>query len=287
MCLNHKKAVGFTHVVIMTYKKKVRLYPKIDADLISLYKNPEFSLSRAMALSLQMCATGKMRYIRLPTPHIVRKMPDVVEFNIIIPDRETLNWLNAIPSGMRNDAIKNIVRGCLCGPVMCEYFMNDENDNISTYNDSIENTISCIRTKEEVVSEKNAELEEIQKILSKDGISPEKILDLIKREKEKETKEEIQIITKAENSEKEAEKAKPLPTEKSEAENVPQKSLNENPVKEPDPVEETTVESFAESIISDKPLSYGTKETEAMETDNDNTDDDFDLFGATQGLMDY
>lgn len=211
-----------------------------------------------------------MRYIRLPTPHIVRKMPDVVEFNIIIPDKKTLDWLNSIPSGMRNDAIKNIVRGCLCGPVLCEYFNHDNNDNISLYNNSIENTISCIRTKEEIADSKNAELKKIQQILSHDGISPEKILDLLKKEKEKEAEEEIAIASEAEKRE-ETIKARPV------EEPMPADKTQEKETEKPDekPEKETKDKKLVEEPAINKPLSYDTEES----------DDSFDLFGAVEGLM--
>lgn len=167
-------------------RKKVRLYGKIDADLIALYRNPKFSLPKAIVLALQMCARGQVKYIRLPEPRILKDIPKRIEFAISIPedDMTTLEWLHSIPSGKRNDAIKNIVRGYMCGPVVSCYTGAAGKDNVAGFNSGEKAMIDCLKSEGDVERASREELRQIQQILEQDGVSPESLLSLLRKGKQ-------------------------------------------------------------------------------------------------------
>ncbi len=282
-------------------RKKVRLYRKIDLDLITLYKHPKFSLPKAIVMSLQMCANGQVKYIRLPEPYILRDVPKEVEFSIEIPENDvaTMEWFNSIPSGKRNDAIKNIIRGYLCGPVISSYTKTAEKDNIAGFNSSEKDMIECEKSRKDIEKASEDELKQIQKILAQDGVSPESLLAFLREGKQAQKQAAINALEdeaipdgisgRKENEEKKA---------------VAGKKDDSKPATEPItdvPGIETGPEAMeADSARTDampetaqaSGLSLLAQENEEAEGDlfsdggnEDEEDSDFDLFGAMKKMM--
>lgn len=251
-------------------RKKVRLYRKIDSDLITLYRHPNFSLRGAIIRSLQMCAAGEVKYIRLPEPYILNDIPEEIEFTIDLPDDPLLDsWFHSIPKGTRNDAVKNIVRGYLCGPVISSYARNTEKDNIAGFNSNEKQMISCCKTKNEVIKDKEVEMKRLRKILRQDGISAETMLALLEKEKHSEQEKAVQAVS----------------------EDIP-KTADDGPADAADDIRETNVpeetawetdNSFSgtEDLMDTPPAA----EEPGVEEDGEE-DGDFDLFGAVNSMMD-
>lgn len=173
-------------------KIKIRLYKKIDRDLISLYKNPDFSLTKAIILALKMSATGEAGYISLPPAHIISKFPDRIELNLQIDDEKTQEWFKKIPAGTRNDAVKNIVRGYLSGPVLCSFIGSDQYDNRSFFNSEEKPLKKCLKTKKEIIQESNNTKEKIKKaIRSSDDESNDTLSKIVKQQHEELVKQQL------------------------------------------------------------------------------------------------
>jgi hypothetical protein len=144
----------------------MRLYRKIDSDLITLYYNHGFPFVKAVRLSLDMAAgTKPPAYIRLPTSEPLASIPKKVTTNVPIDDPKTIAWVKSIPAGTRNDFIKNMLRGYLTGPILLgnEDFFNGE-------------TKPMISIKKE-----RKQSQEIDQILQENGISKQELLRMLQK----------------------------------------------------------------------------------------------------------
>ncbi len=258
----------------MKRRKKVRLYRKIDSDLITLYRHPDFSLREAMIRSLQMCAAGEVKYIRLPKPYILHDIPKKVEIAIDLPDDPKLDaWFRSIPMGNRNDAIKCIVRGYLSGPVVSSYTRNTDEDNTAGFNSGEKQMISCRKTKKEVIQEKKEEMKRIKQIMQQDGISAENMLAILEKEKRGELEESLRAVS--DDSPKPVKKQE-KPTGKPVNVKPAEKPVSEKPADTADGPPETAIleETGANDLVKTENPAKGPEE-----------DGDFDLFGAVNSMM--
>ncbi len=244
-------------------RKKVRLYRKIDSDLITLYRHPDFSLREAIIQSLRMCAAGEVKYIRLPKPYILNDIPKVIEFTIDLPDDPLLDsWFHSIPMGARNDAIKCIARGYLCGPVISSYTRNTEKDNTAGFNSDEKQMISCNKTKKEVIKEKKEEMKRLKQIMRQDGISAETMLGILEKEKRNELEESLQAV-----SDDSPEPVSKKPTNAA--------AIRETDIREAETGKSGVRLSKAEDLAENPSQDPGTEE-----------DGNFDLFEAVNNMMD-
>ena len=287
-------------------KKRVRLYRKIDADLITLYKHPRFSLQKAMLSSLRMWSKGECQRILLPEPYILHELPLNVEFTLNIPDDdiETIAFLHGIPAGTRNDALKNMIRNFLAGPVVYAYIKDAESSKVivDQYNSRDDVTMICFKRERDAIKEANERLIQTKKVLGSSK-SAEKISKLIKENEEKnikeffneeiETKKPLKKETKAnietKITEKETEEIKP---NTSEPEVLPIRQILEEELDDFDEVAEITPnineEKADENKISyeNNVINYTNSSKISYNTNEDNNaDDDFDLFGAVNSMM--
>ena len=164
-------------------KIKVRLYSKMDKDLMALYKHPQFSLVKAFAKAIEMSAKADYHYIKLPEQIFVPEAyPKKIELDVNIDDsqQDVIAWWKAIPpypKGSRNDTLKQMLRGYLSGPVLMTFA---KKTGIKYFNS------------EEKSQKYDAGMEKIKKILDQNGQTPEELLALITENNKTEEKNELQ-----------------------------------------------------------------------------------------------
>lgn len=227
-------------------KIKVRLYSKMDKDLMALYKHPQFSLVKAFAKAIEMSAKADYHYIKLPEQIFVPEAyPKKIELDVNIDDsqRDIIAWWKAIPpypKGSRNDTLKQMLRGYLSGPVLMTFA---KKTGIEYFNSGEKSLISCEKNAKEIRQKYDAGMEKIKKILDQNGQTPEELLALITENNKTEEKNELQ---QNENT----------------RENVPQKDVIPEPV-----IPKTNVPA---------------KEVDEPQED---ASSDFDLMGAIGNLL--
>lgn len=227
-------------------KIKVRLYSKMDKDLMALYKHPQFSLVKAFAKAIEMSAKADYHYIKLPEQIFVPEAyPKKIELDVNIDDsqQDVIAWWKAIPpypKGSRNDTLKQMLRGYLSGPVLMTFA---KKTGIEYFNSKEKSLISCEKKAKEIRQKYDAGMEKIKKILDQNGQTPEELLALITENNKTEEKNELQ---QNENT----------------RENVPQKDVIPEPV-----IPKTNVPA---------------KEVDEPQED---ASSDFDLMGAIGNLL--
>lgn len=227
-------------------KIKVRLYSKMDKDLMALYKHPQFSLVKAFAKAIEMSAKADYHYIKLPEQIFVPEAyPKKIELDVNIDDsqQDVIAWWKAIPpypKGSRNDTLKQMLRGYLSGPVLMTFA---KKTGIEYFNSEKKGLISCEKNAKEIRQKYDAGMEKIKKILDQNGQTPEELLALITENNKTEEKNELQ---QNENT----------------RENVPQKNVIPEPV-----IPKTNVPA---------------KEADEPQED---ASSDFDLMGAIGNLL--
>lgn len=227
-------------------KIKVRLYSKMDKDLMALYKHPQFSLVKAFAKAIEMSAKADYHYIKLPEQIFVPEAyPKKIELDVNIDDsqQDVIVWWKAIPpypKGSRNDTLKQMLRGYLSGPVLMTFA---KKTGIEYFNSEEKSLISCEKNAKEIRQKYDAGMEKIKKILDQNGQTPEELLALITENNKTEEKNELQ---QNENT----------------RENVPQKDVIPEPV-----IPKTNVPA---------------KEVDEPQED---ASSDFDLMGAIGNLL--
>lgn len=227
-------------------KIKVRLYSKMDKDLMALYKHPQFSLVKAFAKAIEMSAKADYHYIKLPEQIFVPEAyPKKIELDVNIDDsqQDVIAWWKAIPpypKGSRNDTLKQMLRGYLSGPVLMTFA---KKTGIKYFNSEEKSLISCEKNAKEIRQKYDAGMEKIKKILDQNGQTPEELLALITENNKTEEKNELQ---QNENT----------------RENVPQKDVIPEPV-----IPKTNVPA---------------KEVDEPQED---ASSDFDLMGAIGNLL--
>lgn len=243
-------------------KKKVRLYRKIDADLITLYEHPQFSLQKAMLVSLRMWSNGECKKIVLPDPYIIYELPKQIEFTLNIPDgdEKTIDFLNKIPLGKRNDALKNMIRSFLAGPVTYAY-MNCKIDNkpiIDKYNEMSNAEIICFKKEREAKKELHQRIKNGKKENKKSSND-----DFMKKNSTTESKfinsdmDKKMVIRQVRDDE----------------------IIEEYKTEEQNTLSKDTVSKNASKII------YENIAGKDKSNELDSFEDDFDLFGAVNNMM--
>ena len=143
-------------------KQIIRMYKRHDMDLITIYKTSGISLHKAIYNSLKAYVNKDVYLIK--TPEAVTNM-SIINFNshyqIILnlddnKDADIIAWLKKIKKGMRNAAIKMVVRGCLVGTTAyaCSTDDNDRIENNKLRETVIKNVINVLETP--VKNNKNA-----------------------------------------------------------------------------------------------------------------------------------
>lgn len=183
-------------------KIKVRLYSKIDKDLMALYKHPHFSLVKAFAKVIEMSARENYHYIKLPEHIAVPEIyPKKIEFEVTIRDDETdvITWWRSIPpfpKGSRNDTLKQMLRGYLTGPVLMTV---SEKTGITYFNSDNKSLIECPKTSDEIRTKYDSDMQKIKDILSQNGQTPEALLSLLSKNNKEEKEKELQKNAKKES----------------------------------------------------------------------------------------
>ena len=163
-----------------SFKAKVRLYRKLDRDLMMLYRHPEFNLARAIQEAITMAARKEGGYIALPKPMHLSSYPKKIEFNVKLPDEDVLAWYRMIPEGFRNDTLKNLVRGYLAGPVISVAINQGGYDNNEFFNGKEKTFRAIPHGRAGQDSEAAKQYAEIEKLLKANGSTPEEFLKQLK-----------------------------------------------------------------------------------------------------------
>lgn len=201
------------------FKAKVRLYRKLDRDLMVLYRNPEFNLARAVQEAVTMAARKEGGYIALPKPMHLSSYPKKIEFSVNLPDEDVLAWYRMIPEGFRNDTLKNLVRGYLAGPVISAAINQGGYDNNDFFNDK-EKPFRAIPIGRH--SQSPAEMKqyaEIEKLLKANGSTPEEFLKQLKEVLPEEAEKSLIRETKTKSIEPEKEIVPPAAEQADQIEN--------------------------------------------------------------------
>lgn len=238
---------------------KIRLYRKMDRDLITLYRHPSFSLPKAILSAITMSYTKDAGYIELPKPYVLDDIPKKVEFTVELEDEGLQDWVRKIPAGTRNDAVKQIVRGYLSGPFLPALTNNKEDANNEFFNSPEKPMIQAKKSESEISAEYDKELEKISDILHETNMTPNEILerltDIYKEKEEKERKEHRDMENKT------VLKPETKPESKKEKKEKPASAEASEPVSE-------QLTLIPEPAQSDEP----------------DTDDDFNLMAAFAAL---
>lgn len=173
------------------FKAKIRLYRKLDKDLIMLYRHPDFSLPNAIRQAVTMAARNEKGYIALPSAMRLTSYPKKIEFTADLYDEDVIAWFQAIPNGFRNDTLKNLVRGYLTGPVISPFIDRDGYDNTEFFNSSEKPIRQAPKHRTEHNFAEMQQFAEIQKILDSNGKTPGEILQLLKEGVKEEAKESL------------------------------------------------------------------------------------------------
>lgn len=105
-------------------KQIVRMYRRHDIDLVTIYKTAGISLHKAMYNSLKSYVNKTPYLIKTPTANVDMTLYNFKShYQIILnlddkKDADIISWLKKVKKGMRNAAIKAIIRGCLVGPAV-------------------------------------------------------------------------------------------------------------------------------------------------------------------------
>ena len=213
---------------------KIRLYRKTDKDLITLYKHPSFSLSKAIAKAVHMSATGDYHYIPLPTHHEMTEFPKKIEMEVPL-SKEGLAFIKGIPNGSRNDAVKQLVRGYLTGPILYAFNPHAEDGN-PYFNDETKKSLSpCPKREHEIKQTHHEYYDKIEKILRDGDQTPEDLLRLLENNIKNAEKEEIQALQEEKRQEDEKPSiVKREATRKEEELTQPPEPVNEEDFSEPE-----------------------------------------------------
>lgn len=110
----------------------MQIYRRTDYDLLSLALNDSFSFMKLCKEVLVSYANGDIYTIVVPEG-LARNIPDDVLCKKIAiylyednpRDNAAIHLLDTIKNRKRNDFLKNLLRGYLCGPIVTSYFAND------------------------------------------------------------------------------------------------------------------------------------------------------------------
>lgn len=113
-------------------KATMRLYKQHDLDLISLYKNPEFSLEDVLITSLRAYLKQEPVCFYVPTlfPMDLEVTPRIVMLHINLDDdkdADIIDFIEKIREKYRNSFFKNIIRGSIVNCNFYPYMTDKEN----------------------------------------------------------------------------------------------------------------------------------------------------------------
>ncbi len=120
----------------------LRFYRQHDLDLISLHKYQGFCMSSAIKKSLNAYVNNKTLCILAPSANKLEysTIPKQVQLIVNLDenlDKKEIEWIKSLRAGMRNSAIKNLLRGYLSHPAMSAYSSDEEIDfNIDLLNEA-------------------------------------------------------------------------------------------------------------------------------------------------------
>lgn len=111
----------------------LRFYRQHDLDLISLHRSSGFCMSSAIKKSLNAYVNNKTLCILAPSANKLdySSIPKQVQLIVNLDenlDKKEIEWIKSLRTGMRNSAIKNLLRGYLSYPIMSAYANEKEDD---------------------------------------------------------------------------------------------------------------------------------------------------------------
>lgn len=111
----------------------LRFYRQHDLDLISLHRSSGFCMSSAIKKSLNAYVNNKTLCILAPSANKLdySSIPKQIQLIVNLDenlDKKEIEWIRSLRAGMRNSAIKNLLRGYLSYPIMSAYANEKEND---------------------------------------------------------------------------------------------------------------------------------------------------------------
>lgn len=168
---------------------KVRLYRKTDRDLMCLYKNPSFSLVRALSKTVEMCAKHEYAYIYTPECDQLSTFPKKIELEIPLSS-EGKQWIKQVPNGEKNDTIKQIFRCFLTGPVLNA--SHPEKIDMDFFNSEKKPIIQCLKRESDIRSEHDKELQQLKALLNSKGKTPSELIRLLEKQDAEIEEQEIE-----------------------------------------------------------------------------------------------
>ena len=109
----------------------LRLYRQHDLDLITLYRNPSFSLPNAIKQALYAYVKKDTFAIKQPEIYELgeEKISKIIQMHIHLNeeiDSDIIAWLKNIKEGYRNSVLKNLIRAYMVGPCLYTYMVNKQ-----------------------------------------------------------------------------------------------------------------------------------------------------------------
>lgn len=249
----------------------IRCYKKQDYDLLTLYQDPNFNLTKAIRMAVHAYANGESVMIAIPPYSGEIEIPKVLQFHVAFTEEddgeEVIQLLKNVQSGFRNNFIKNLVRSYLIG-MRGEYYLKKgvqfqppsiDTDNLDIY-----------RVKENVFRPKKQQKNPVKKTVSKPL-----------REKPEPAVEDRQKVV-VEDVPKPVVEKKPLLEAEIKVSNSPIKEGTQQTKKEalkPEPIKILLDEPEEEAI---HPIEV---EEDTSSEDSQNNSEDFDFFGSLSQMM--
>lgn len=248
----------------------IRLYSKLDPDLICLNSIPQYYFNNFMKLAIIAWARGD-RDFTIPSPVIKENIsidiaPAVIHIRFGKKEQDVIDKINEIPLGYKGVLFKNVFRHYMDTPFY-EYFF--PNDYIS-FNYSSKTTRKKNTTpKKEVVATEELKSNKKEDINIKENVS--KVTEHISNDN-------------TDNTNIQNGQAEHNIIEETRSENIKdmvEKEISEQEKSTQQPYESTAPVQTNETIISDD-TSNNIEDTPNSDDDNN---DDFDFFSAIEKLM--
>lgn len=274
----------------------IHLYRTHDMDLVTLYKNPNFSFQKALKLALKSYVNHKPCFILPPATVDVSNYNFKSIYQLFFnfdeeKDADIIEWFKTIKDGKRTAAIKSVLRGSMIGPFAYGCCSSDTDMQVTnSIDEQMKNrllTLIKAQNGDDVIFydppvRRKPKYERKRKIQDKDKSTDNKnTTNRVISKKQSPVKKTENMVKYVNNM---TDEARPVTQDKPapiaiDSPVLPDKTNIEN-VSE-SPVKEKIQEGFDFNGFGD----FGSFGDTAAEENNKNDEDDFDLFSSIDSML--
>lgn len=238
-------------------RKTIRLYRRHDIDLISLYKNPDFNFQKACKMALRGYIQRKPVYFKQPPFYGTQEYKYGYQLFLYLDDekdKDIIDYLKNIRPRYENAFIRSVLRGSVAGPIVYDCFLTDEDGNgrqetANSFSDNLQDYPRKNKRGRKVRQENLSDIKPVEN----------------KRVSDNTEKEFVPVVPKSEDTE------------------TLIKTKTDAFVSQPEPIIQPTLPA-AEPTVA---VSHDFNTTNKVNNETtDDSDDDFDLFGSLDSMMD-